>query len=555
VILKSITPQHFGPFAAETTLHLDSDVTVLTGPNDAGKSLALRAIEILCTETSIDSHEVNRDRTGEFNGKWSDDAEITCGGVFEATESNAARKGLPRGTKPGATVTVQRRMTRNQGQITDINDGQTRSTPQCPFSNPPHILKLPLTTEVRQEISVGNMTDAESHLIRLGFGPEFSLEQHNGLEQIDRSFRVSEAEDRLNEKLRQILPKTMPLSFKLLEVAAKPDLLGIGLVDEHRGYAPLGSRGAGVRRLLNVMGALLRVAPEDGHTIVLYDEPETSLHADAQHMLRHLLESLASHTNVQVVYTTHSPAMVNTLRPHSLRVLERKKVNEKAVSLFVNNAARENYTLVRSSLGISPADSLLYAPITIIAEGSTEIQCLPLVLKKLSDNGVIVAETLETLLPQTHILDGEGSSCEYMCRLAKSQNAKPVVFLDGDKHADVEKIREKHPEVPIVALASGVEFEEIVPNEQYIQAAADVLEDESGNICEAAFLEWEKNADLRPSVMFSKRVERWLRDEFDKPLYKPLVMRKAIESSEVSKLQTEPFEQLVEAMRQVGDTL
>ena len=77
--------------------------------------------------------------------------------------------------------------------------------------------------------------------------------------------------------------------------------------------------------------------------------------------------------------------MVNTLRPQSIRILERKRVNEKAVSLFVNNASRENYTLVRSSLGVSPADSLLYAPITIIAEGSTEIQCLPLVLKKLSE--------------------------------------------------------------------------------------------------------------------------------------------------------------------------
>ncbi len=180
---------------------------------------------------------------------------------------------------------------------------------------------------------------------------------------------------------------------------------------------------------------------------------------------------------------------------------------------------------------------------------------LGLVLKKLSDNGVIAAETLETLLPQTHILDGEGSSCEYMCRLAKSQNAKPVVFLDGDKHADVENIIEKHPEVPIVALATGVEFEEIVPKEKYIQAVADVLADESGNISEAVFLEWEKNADLRPSVMFSKRVERWLRDEFDKPLYKPLVMRKAIDLTDVSEIHTSPFEQLVEAMRQVGDKL
>ena len=55
--------------------------------------------------------------------------------------------------------------------------------------------------------------------------------------------------------------------------------------------------------------------------------------------------------------------------------------------------------------------------------------------------------------------------------------------------------------------------------------------------------------------MFSKRVERWLRDEFDKPLYKPLVMRQAIELTDIPDIQTEPFEQLVEAMRKVGETL
>jgi chromosome segregation ATPase len=47
VILRNITPQHFGPFSGKTTLHLDPEVTVVTGPNDTGKTLALRAIEIL----------------------------------------------------------------------------------------------------------------------------------------------------------------------------------------------------------------------------------------------------------------------------------------------------------------------------------------------------------------------------------------------------------------------------------------------------------------------------------------------------------------------------
>lgn len=555
MILKSIKPNHFGPFASGTTLHLEPDVTVITGPNDAGKSLALRAIEILCTQKTIDGHEVNRDRTGEFNGKWNDDSDIACVGHFEVTEAGSVKKGLPKNTKPGSIVAVRRRMNTAKGNIFEIQIGTSRTMVEAPFASPPQILKLPLATEVRQEINFGDMNEAEDYLVGLGFGAGFSLDQHKNLDQINRSFRVSEAEERLNAKLRQILPVTLPLSFKLLEVGAQPELLGIGLVDEHRGYAPLGSRGTGVRRLLNVMGALLRVNPDDGHTIILYDEPETSLHADAQHMLRRLLESVASLPTVQVVYTTHSPAMVNTLRPHSVRVLVRRRVKEKAVSEFVSNPSQQNYALVRSSLGVSPADSLLYAPITIIAEGSTEIQCLPIVMKKLFANDKDASATLESLLSQSHILDGEGSSFEYMCRLAKSQNAKPVVFLDGDKRKDIEKIKEMHPEVPVISLSSGIEFEQIVPRAKYIQAAANVLGEDSERVSEPAFLEWEQKAALRSSVMFSKRVERWLRDDFDKPLYKPLVMRKAIELTELGELQSEPFVQLFDAMRKLAGTL
>jgi hypothetical protein len=287
---------------------------------------------------------------------------------------------------------------------------------------------------------------------------------------------------RINDRLKALFPPTLPFRFRLREISGKPDQLGILLIDQHKGHTPLGSRGAGVRRLMNITGALLRISPESGHTVVLYDEPETSLHADAQHMLRRLLEALGALPTVQVVYTTHSPAMINTLRPHSIRVLERRRVNDKATSIFVNQALAENYSLVRSSLGISPADSLLYSPITIVVEGPTEVRSVPFMLKKLADAGVIEPGLLEVLLPQTHILDGEGSSFEYMVRLAKSQNAHPVLFLDGDKANEAQAVRTPHPDVAVIILDVGKEFEELVPRTVYIQAVAELLEDTTGAI-------------------------------------------------------------------------
>ncbi len=555
MILKSITPQHFGPFGHEATLQLDPEVTVLTGPNDVGKSLTLRAIELLLTNKKISVHEVNRNRFSETKGIWTEDSEIICTGVFESTDIAIKGGKLPKEIRPHNKVTVRKQMTVHDAKIILVESSNGRSNPSVNFASTVSVLKLPLESEVKQEINLGQMNEAEEQLLRLAFGNGFSLQQHKSDLDIDRSFRIREAEEKLNDRLRSILPTTMPLQFKLTEVQGNADVLGIGIVDRHRGFTPLGSRGAGVRRIMNVMGALLRHTPDNGHSIVLYDEPETSLHSDAQHILRRLLESIASHPNVQVVYSTHSPAMVNTLRPQSIRVIERRRENDKAVSVFLNEAYAGNYALVRSSLGISPADSLLYSPITIIAEGISEVRCLPIVLGKLAKARLIDQALLDILLPETHIVDGEGSSFEYMCRLAKSQNARPILFLDGDKGGDLPKVQAKHPEVPVISLADGIEFEQIVPTKRYIEAAAKLLEDTSGNLSEAGFREWEQNAKLKPNLMFSKRIERWLEDEFDKWLSKPRLMETAIALSEPSEIQAEPFQRLVQQMKLIGDLL
>ena len=135
------------------------------------------------------------------------------------------------------------------------------------------------------------------------------------------------------------------------------------------------------------MGTLLTIDKKQ-HTCILYDEPETSLHADSQHMLRRILEELGRDPMIQVIYVTHSPSMINTMRPGAIRLISRVESDGKATSIIENAAFDHNYIGVRSSLGITPADSLLYAPITVVVEGPTEVRCLPLVLKKLKDGGV-----------------------------------------------------------------------------------------------------------------------------------------------------------------------
>lgn len=562
MLLKSVRPEHFGPFSSSRELELEEDVTVLTGPNDAGKSLTLRVIELACSEQAASEDEINRDRLGNYSGPWNGDPGVVCHVSFRVLTPSDRSPPKSSHPHPGDVVCFKITLSSYGREIVSVTRG-TESIAIQNYRAPtlPAVVVVREDSPIRNEIDFKKMSVAEDRLIRLGFGSQWSVDHYKSLNPLNRSSLVSQAEERLNERMKALLPTALPLRFRFFEVSGNPDLLGVTLVDEHRGHTPLGSRGTGVRRLLNLMGILLPIESATRPTIVLFDEPETSLHADAQHMMRRLLESLASNPKLQVIYTTHSPAMINTMRPRSIRVLKRERVEDRATTTFLNRPYSGNYSLVRSSLGVTPGDSLLYAPITLVIEGATEILCLPLAMRKLAGAGLlgpVSADELDVIFSQAHILDGEGSSFPKMCRLAKSQNAEVAVFVDGDKRGEAQAVKDEFPDAPVVALDAGMEFEDLVPPEVYIaKAAVEVEAPEESDL--AAFREWERAEEeagrLRQSVVFSKRVERWLSQLTDKPFHKPTVMRKVLEEVDPGLINAEPFTELAAGMKRIADKI
>lgn len=342
----------------------------------------------------------------------------------------------------------------------------------------------------------------------------------------------------------------MPIELRL-SAAGKRENLAVMLQDGHDGFTPLGYRGSGVRRVVTLLAALMEHDLTKDY-IILIDEPETSLHADSQHFLRTLLEELASRPTVQVIYATHSPSMINVMRPHSLRLLSRVTRDGKATSVINNRPFQENYLPIRSSLGLNPADSLLYAPLTIIVEGDTEVIGLQLLLKKLMDQKVAGFEDTERLLSQTHILNGMGDKFTFMCELAKSQGAKPILFLDGDKKRRLreKKVAEQLSGVPTITLDDGKEFEQLLSDDTYFRAIANYLGDTSGDINPVAFRTWEQSETLPTQMVFTKRVNRWLESKSLPDLDKVAVIRRAIAASDVANIDTSPLLELVKQMKE-----
>lgn len=415
----------------------------------------------------------------------------------------------------------------------------------------PHALMLPTAEEIGNVINLTKMNSVEDRLISLCFGKQFDFPQLKGMSDSVYMRQIRRAEDRLNELARDWLPQSMGFSIQLQSDISNRDKLGITLADMHEGFTPLNSRGAGIRRILGLLAVIMSHYTSEDMYYILIDEPENSLHADAQHLLRRFLEQVANRPNMQVIYSTHSPSMINVMRPHNLRMLKRTTVGGKSTSIVDNSPFKNNYLPIRSSLGLTPADSLLYAPITVIVEGETEVLSIQLLLTKLCSAGVEGFHDIEVLLAQVHFLDGMGDKFGFICDLAKSQGAKPIIFLDGDKqrHLKQHRLDEKHPDVPVVTLKDGEEFEQLVPENVYFDALAKTVEGMDDSITRDRYAEWVNTHSVPPRLAYTKRINRWLEDIGYDGLNKPRVMRKAIEMVEVNEIDTKPLKELIGHIR------
>jgi ABC-type transport system involved in cytochrome c biogenesis ATPase subunit len=558
VLVKSIAVEHFGPFAFPSTLHVDPRVTVITGPNDTGKSILLRAIQLAFAGGPCSHDEINQERAEAFAGPSQNIPDVRVTVEIEVTQESIAKGAVahPK-AQPGDILTFARRL--NQGSTLDFKRWARgdREMNGILVRGMPEVIVAPPDLTIRDAVPLQRATELELRLLKLGFGVGFTADQFASASLSARDIRTQRAQDALNQRLRNVFPGGLPLEFRLREtdLGEQGRGMAISLVDPVRCFVPVGQRGTGVRKLLALMALLLERpdSPEAGKfKIILLDEPENSLHADAQHSLRRLLERLADSPLAQVIYATHSPAMINNMRPGAIRVVERKEQDGRPTSVVHNQAFRDNFHRVRSSLGITPADSLLFAPVTVIVEGPTEARCIPLLLEKLQRAGVAGFEDASDILSQSHFVDGTGDSYEYMVRVAKSHKVKPIVFLDGDKQRSAAKVGAAHPDVAIVMLPPQKEFEDLVPFDVYLAAAAKVVEGAPEPAdARRSFDAWLATSNQRPEWLTSKRVERWLDDEAPgAALYKHLAMEQAANDVDAAQIDAEPLRKLLAVMRQ-----
>ncbi|WAM25164.1 AAA family ATPase [Myxococcus sp. NMCA1] len=119
--------------------------------------------------------------------------------------------------------------------------------------------------------------------------------------------------------------------------------------------------------------------------ILLLDEPGLNLHGLAQaDFLTYIRDLSAKH---QIIYTTHSPFMVDTARLSDVRVVEDRLKEGTKVTSELAGSSNESIFPLQAALGYSIAQNLFIAKKNILVEGPADLVLLQHVSALLETNG------------------------------------------------------------------------------------------------------------------------------------------------------------------------
>ena len=150
----------------------------------------------------------------------------------------------------------------------------------------------------------------------------------------------------------------------------------------HEVSTRLGTRSRGFLWFFSFLAWFSQQKKEGGPLILLLDEPGLVLHGKAQgDLLRYIEEELKPHH--QVVYTTHSPFLVDARHFERVRIVEDRSIDaggeladdEKGTKVFkeVLEAGEGTLFPLQGALGYDIAQTLFVGPNSLIVEGVSDL--------------------------------------------------------------------------------------------------------------------------------------------------------------------------------------
>jgi predicted ATP-dependent endonuclease of OLD family len=288
----------------------------------------------------------------------------------------------------------------------------------------------------------------------------------------ERSIRLSSASRAMTEKF-QGWYRQREHSFRY---HADNDYFRIWVTDDRSpDEIELANRSKGLQWFYSFYLVFL-VEADEGHSnaILLLDEPGLHLHPSAQADLLEYFQSLSEDN--QLLYTTHSPFMIDPDNLGRTRVVSEQKDGTTAVSDMVWPKNKEAIFPLQAALGYSLAQTVFAGKRTVVVEGITDYW----ILKAMNS---FLKSLKRAHLSDDIVITPAGGSKEIMhfASLYMANDVEVVTLFDGDAPG-----RRYAAELQRVLFADGrrivfvgepagkpeAELEDLIPRAQYLAAAA-----------------------------------------------------------------------------------
>jgi hypothetical protein len=193
------------------------------------------------------------------------------------------------------------------------------------------------------------------------------------------------------------------------------------------------------------------------NSILLLDNPGLQLHPSGQKDLLSVLEELSKEN--QIIYTTHSPYLIDIEHLDKVRIIEKHNDNGTIINEKYYCSDLDSLKPIRDSLGFTLKDSLFISDENIIVEGPSDKYIIEGMLSYLRDSFDWDPSKLAINSP------GGANKIPYYAFFMASEGLKFVAILDNDNAGDLAaKELKKNPnlsETQIIKIDQIVNIKDI----------------------------------------------------------------------------------------------
>lgn len=320
----------------------------------------------------------------------------------------------------------------------------------------------------------------------------------------------------------------------------QPPFLDIRIENlRHNVSLNFGERSSGFQWFFSFLTAFSEYRDDGEDVILLLDEPGMGLHAAAQaDFLRYIDEQLSpSH---KVLYTTHSPFMVDATQLDRVRLVEDKDVEGTIISDDVLGTSRDTVFPIQAALGYELTQSLFVGPDNLVVEGPSDLLYLTVLSEHLGSLGRTRLDDRWAIVP----VGGMQNVPTFIALLGSHLNVSVLVDGSPGGMQRINNMIEMHviDEGRVLAVSefapgNSADIEDLFEPEFYIRLVAGV------GIAKLSL------DDLGQGARIVKRVEKKLGNGFDH--YQPsahLLKNQGELLSDLDDATLDRFEQLIQAI-------